>query len=83
MFGTASALSATWFDPKLRRWPPRALPVRFTPKGPLSACNLPLTLRDLQPGMRMRAGRPRSRGAPLGRPVQIGILQEALFAESQ
>ena len=62
---TASALSAACIDRQRRRGAPRAVLSRFTPKGPLPACNLPLTLRDLQPGIRLRAGRPRSRG---GRP---------------
>ena len=64
---TASDISAPWFDRQWRRGSPRALPLRFTPTGPLTACNLTLTLRHLQPGIRLRAGRPRSRGASLPR----------------
>ncbi len=33
----------------------------------VTACNVGLTLRHLQPGIRLRAGRPRSRGASLPR----------------
>ena len=63
--GTASGISAPWFDPHLRRGSPRALPLRFTPTGPLTGCNITLTLRKLHPGIRLRAGRPRSRGVSL------------------
>ena len=42
-------------------WVSLALPLQFTPTDLLSACDPPLTLRDLQPGTRLRAGRPRSR----------------------
>ena len=63
--GTASDISSPWFDPHLRRGSPRALPLRFTPTGRLTACNLTLTLHHLQPGIGLRAGRPRSRGVSL------------------
>ena len=52
-------------------WASRASPVRFTPKGPLRrarvSCLQPLTLRDLQPGIRLRAGRPRIPGGVIPR----------------
>ena len=63
--GRASGISAAWFDRQRRRGSPRALPLRFTPTGWLTACNITLTLRHLQPGIRLRAGRPRSRGVSL------------------
>ena len=61
----ASPVSAACIDRQRRRGFPWAVLLRFTTKGPLPACNLPLTLRDLQPGIRLRAGRPRSRGGAL------------------
>ena len=47
-------------------------------KARCPACNVPLTLRDLQPGKRLRAGRPRSRGGRAlraARPPSNFILQ--------
>ncbi len=81
MSGTASPVSAACIDRQRCRGSPWALRLRFTPKGPLPACNLPLTLRDLQPEIRLRAGRPRSRVGPFGRPVQIRMLQKAPLIE--
>ncbi len=60
--GTALADSAAG----MKRQRGRALhsdwPLQFTPAGWLSAGNLALPLHLLQPGIRLRAGRPRSRG---------------------
>ncbi len=41
-------------------------PLPFTPAGGLPAGNVALTPRDLQPGIRLRARRPRSRGGAVG-----------------
>ena len=50
MPGTTSPISATWIDRQRRRESPRALPLRFTPKGRLPACKIVPTLRNLHPG---------------------------------
>ena len=59
--GTALADSAAGIDRQRGRALHFDWPLQFTPAGWLSAGNLALPLHLLQPGIRMRAGRPRSR----------------------
>ena len=76
MSGTALAISATRIDPELRRGSPSVWPLRFPPTGRLPAA--PHESSAPANGIRMRAGRPRSRGGePMAGQVQIRILQKA------
>ena len=64
--GTVSADSATWIDRQRGLAFHSDWPMPFTPAGWLPAGNVAPTLHHLQPEIRLRARRPRSRGA--GRP---------------
>ncbi len=61
--GTASADSAAGIDRQRGRALHSDWPLQFTPAGWLPAGNVAPTLHPLQPGIRLRARRPRSRGA--------------------
>ena len=71
----------TRIDPELRSGSPSVWPLRFYRRQ--AGCLQHRTRAQRQPtaygykGIRMRAGRPRSRGDPFGRPLQIRILQQA------
>ena len=63
MPGAASAISSTWIDPERRRGVFFGLAVAV-PADLVAACQVALTLSNLHKAIRMRAGRPRSRGDP-------------------